>query len=161
MEKVIIAAMTEDRVIGKDGKIPWHYPEDLKHFRKKTRGFPVIAGKTTYQSIVEKLGEPLPERKNIVLSFEPMEVPEKVVNANSIEEALQAAEDTGKEKVFVIGGGSVYRQFLEKADRMVITFVDTEVDGDTYFPEWDDENWREVSRESSGDLEFVELLKDA
>lgn len=158
MEIVIIAAMTEDRVIGKEGDIPWYYPKDLEHFREKTKGYPVIMGKVTYKSIVEKLGNPLPDRKNIVLSFEPFEVPEEVENVHSIDEALQKAEETGKDKVFITGGGSVYSQFLEKADRMVLTFVDEEVDGDTYFPEWDEENWEEVSREKSGDLEFVEMV---
>lgn len=158
MEIVIIAAMTEDRVIGKEGDIPWYYPKDLEHFKDKTMGFPVIMGKVTYESIVERLGKPLPGRKNIVLSFEPFDVPEEVENVHSIEEALEKAEEIGKEKTFITGGGSVYDQFLDRADRMVLTFVDKEVDGDTYFPEWNDDNWKEVSRDREGDLEFVEMV---
>lgn len=158
MEFVIIAAVAENRVIGDQGDLPWHYPEDFRFFKEETVGFPVIMGRVTYEGIVEGLGGPLPERENIVLSFEEMDVPEEVVNVHGIEEAVEAARETGKERVYVAGGGSVYRQFLENdlVDRMLLTRIPESPEGDTYFPDWDEDEWEEVGRREAGDLEVVE-----
>jgi dihydrofolate reductase len=154
MEKVIVAAMAENRVIGKDDDIPWHYPEDLKHFRKLTTGYPVIMGRKTYFSLPKDY-RPLSNRKNIVLTRSDVDVPDEVSAANSFEEAWKTAEKTGKDKVFVIGGASIYGQSLEIADKMIITEIHEEHDGDTYFPEWNEDNWEEVERNDREELSFV------
>lgn len=162
METILIAAVAENRVIGKDGEIPWYYPEDLEHFREETTGHPVIMGSTTYRSIEERLDGPLPDRYNIVLSHEEIDVPEEVYNAHSIEEALDEAAEHEDTRVFVAGGASVYRQFMEDdlADRMVLTEIKPEYDGDTRFPEWDESEWREVEREEREEFDFVEYVKE-
>jgi len=154
MEKIIVAAMDENRVIGKDGDMPWHYPEDLKHFRKLTTGYPVVMGRKTYFSLPKDY-RPLSKRKNIVLTRSDVDVPDEVSVANSFEEAWHVAEKTGKDKVFVIGGASIYEQSLEIADKMIITEIHGEHDGDTYFPEWDEDNWEEVERDDREELSFV------
>lgn len=153
MDTVIIVAVAENGVIGQDGDIPWHYPEDFKHFRAATTGHPVIMGRTTYEGIVDGLGEPLPERTNIVLSFEEMDVPDDVVNVHGIDEALDAAEDTGADIVYIAGGASIYEQFLEedRVDRMVVTWIPEEPNGDTYFPEWDEDEWDITDEKMIGD----------
>ncbi|MFT4867848.1 MAG: dihydrofolate reductase [Candidatus Nanohaloarchaea archaeon] len=150
MEKIIIAAVTENRVIGKDGDIPWHFPEDLKHFKEKTTGHSVIMGRKTYFSLPEDY-RPLPNRKNIVLSRSNPDLPESVELAESLEEAWEKAG----QKAFIIGGSGVYEQTLEEADKMVLTRIHEEYEGDTYFPEWNEENWKEVERDDQGALSFV------
>jgi len=154
MEKVIIVAMDEKRVIGKNGDIPWHYPEDMKHFREKTTGNAVLMGRKTYFSIPEEF-RPLEDRKNIVLTGSNPDLPGKVEKAGSLEEAWRIGE-RHSEKLFIAGGSSVYRQTMEEADRMMVTRIHEEYDGDSYFPEWKEENWREVSREDGEELSFIE-----
>ncbi|MFB6203633.1 MAG: dihydrofolate reductase [Candidatus Nanohaloarchaea archaeon] len=158
MEKVIIAALDEDRVIGKDGDVPWHYPEDVKHFRETTMGSPVVMGRKTYESLPEDY-RPLPGRTNIVLTRSGKDYGEETRKAGSLEEAWEEAEKTGEDTVYIIGGESVYRQTLEQADRMVLTEIPGEHDGDTYFPDWDGEDWRETSRDDIGDLSIVEYTR--
>lgn len=157
MEKIIIAAVSENGVIGKDGDIPWHYPEDLKHFRKKTTGHSVIMGRKTYFSLPEDY-RPLPDRKNIVLSRSKPELPEKVELAESLEDALEKAEEHS-EKAFIIGGANVYEQALEEADRMILTEIHEKYDGDTFFPDWNKDNWEEVKRDDRDELSFVEYRR--
>lgn len=155
MEKVIISAVAENNVIGKNGGLPWHYPEDMEHFKETTMGFPVVMGRTTYLSLPESV-RPLEGRKNIVLTRSEMDVPGEVELANSLEEAWEIAEDTGKDKVFIMGGASVYEQTIDLADKMVLTEVHEEYEGDTFFPDWSEEEWKEVSRDDRGELSFVE-----
>lgn len=154
MEKIIIAAVSENGVIGKEGDIPWRYPEDLKHFRNTTIGYPVVMGSKTYLSLPDD-HRPLQGRKNIVLTRSGIEVPEEVELANSLEEAWSLVEDTGKQKVFVIGGASIYEQVLPEADKMLITRIHREYDGDTYFPDWKEENWREVERDDRDEFSLI------
>jgi dihydrofolate reductase len=155
MEKIIIAAVAENNVIGKENDIPWHYPEDLKHFKQTTTGFPVVMGSNTYLSLPDSY-RPLPGRTNIVLTREELDIDESVKQANSLEEAWELASENGKQKLFIIGGASVYSQTLEIADRMILTVIHKEFDGDTFFPEWNEDNWREVSRDDRKELSFVE-----
>lgn len=157
MEKIIIVAIAENGVIGKDGDIPWHYPEDLKHFKEKTMGHPVIMGSSTYRSLPEDY-RPLPGRKNIVLTRSGIETDESVSVANSLEEAYSIAEKDSK-KAFIIGGSTIYEQTLEDADRMIITRVHKEFDGDTFFPDWNKENWEETGREDRDELSFLEYTR--
>jgi dihydrofolate reductase len=154
VDKVIIAAVAENGVIGRDGDIPWDIPEDLEHFREVTMGYPLVMGSSTYRSLPGN-ARPLDGRKNIVLTRSGIDAPESVAEANSLDEAWEFARETGKEKVFVIGGASVYEQTLPEADRMILTRVHEEPEGDTYFPDWNRDNWEEVEREDRGEISFV------
>lgn len=152
MEKIIIAAVAENRAIGKDGDIPWHIPEDLERFKQKTTGHPVIMGRKTFESLPENF-RPLPDRTNIVLTRSDMDE-EGIKVAGSMEEAYSIAEELN-DKAFIIGGASVYEQALPDADEMEITEVKKEVDGDTFFPEFDREEWSEKKREAHEEFDFV------
>lgn len=156
MKLIIIAALTKDRVIGKDGQIPWHIPEDLKRFKELTKGHAVLMGRKTYES----LGKPLPHRRNVVLTSGEFR---GVETYSSIEQVLQALKD--EEKVFVIGGGQVFAQLLELADELHLTIVDQNVEGDSVFPEYGDlvkGSFRLVSSEEHRGYAFVhyERLRD-
>ena len=156
MKKIIIAAMGKQRTIGKNGEIPWHFPEDLRHFKEKTSGHAVVMGRKTFQSLPSSF-KPLPDRENIVLTrsdFSPKNDSVKV--ASSLEEAWKKA---GNEKVFIIGGESIYEQTLSQADKMILTKIDAEYSGDTFFPEYSEENWREVERIDKDELSFVEYQR--
>jgi dihydrofolate reductase len=136
----IVVAMAENRVIGNANRLPWHLPADLRHFRQVTVGKPVLMGRKTHESI----GRPLPERTNIVVTRDrSYEAPGCIV-VHSIESALKAAGD--REEVMVIGGTDFYRQLLPKADRLYLTLVHAEFEGDARFPELDEREWREVER---------------
>ncbi len=139
----LIVAMTPKRVIGCGNRIPWKLSTDLKRFKQITVGHSVVMGRKTYESIVRRLGHPLPERKNIVLSQNNLDAPGCIV-AHSLDEALRYA--TGSE-VFVIGGEDVYRAALPKADRLYVTMVFKEVEGDRFFPATAFETWAVVQSE--------------
>ncbi|PSQ17249.1 dihydrofolate reductase [Halobacteriales archaeon QS_8_69_26] len=156
VELVIVAAVAENGVIGAGGDLPWHYPEDLAHFKETTMGHPVVVGRNTYESIVDRIGEPLPGRTNVVLTSRDLDLPDGAVRAGSVAEAMERARATGSEVAYVVGGASVYRQFLPRADRMVITEIPESPEGDTYFPEYDRTEWVERDREERGDLALVE-----
>ncbi|MDO9154888.1 MAG: dihydrofolate reductase [Paludibacter sp.] len=139
----IIAAVSDNYVIGKSKKLPWHLPADLKRFKQLTTGQVILMGKRTFQSLPNG---PLPDRKNIVLSSTISEgIIKGYFEANSIEEALDLCENV--KKVFVIGGSVIYNQCMQLADDMYITWVHSDFDGDTYFPEVSATEWKEVSRE--------------
>lgn len=142
MNICIVVAMASNKVIGKDGKLPWHIPEDLKYFRNLTKGHPVIMGRKTFESILSRLGgHPLSDRTNIVLSryHDLNHWGKNVITASSFEDALDKASKAPKisDKVFVIGGESVYYQALPFATRMYITMLFRHFDGDAFFPEID------------------------
>ena len=153
MKKIIIAAMDEENAIGKKGEIPWHYPEDLKHFKEKTTGHSVLMGRKTYLSLPEGF-RPLPDRENIVLTRSNPSLDGSVKIVNSLDEAYESAEN---EKLFIAGGASVYEQTLEYADKMILTRVPGNHDGDTFFPEWNEENWELESRGEEKELVFEEF----
>lgn len=132
----IIVAIAENNAIGKDNQLLWYIPDDLKRFKRLTTGHPVIMGKKTYESLPIR---PLPNRMNIVLTDIPGEKIKDCTMAYSIEEAISHCPDG--EECFVMGGGMVYRQFLEIADKLYITFVHKEFDADTFFPEIDLSKW--------------------
>jgi len=155
LKKTIIAAIDQENAIGKNGEIPWHYPEDLKHFRNLTKGETVIMGRKTYFSLPEDF-RPLPERENIILTRGNPEVDESVKVMNSLEEAYESAEN---EKVFVAGGASVYDQTLKEADEMILTRVPGTHDGDVFFPDWDEEAWQLTERDESGNLLFERFIE--
>ena len=138
----IIVAVSDDWGIGKDNELLWNISEDLKRFKRLTTGNTVIMGKKTWESLPRR---PLPGRTNIVLTDDPKEIIDGSVTAYSIEDALSKCEK-GKE-IFVIGGGSVYRQFMQVADRLYITHVHKKAPADVYFPEIDLNIWEVVEKE--------------
>lgn len=143
MKISMIAAMAADRVIGLENKMPWHLPADLKFFKRVTLGKPVIMGRKTYQSI----GRPLPGRKNIVLTRDASLTIEGVDCVQTLEQATQLLGDI--EEVMIIGGATIYQQFLAQADRLYLTFIDLKVKGDTQFPDYQQvAKWNEITRET-------------
>lgn len=139
----IIAAVADDLAIGFKKKIPWYLPADLKHFKELTTGHTLIMGKRTFESLPNG---PLPNRFNIVMTTMLTEgVVDGYFEADSIDDALELSSNS--EKVFIIGGSVIYKQFMEHAEWMYITWVHGEFVADTYFPETDFSLWEEVSRE--------------
>lgn len=133
---VLVAALARNRVIGVDGRMPWHLPADLAHFKRVTMGHPVIMGRATFESI----GRPLPGRRNVVLSRTWTDAPDGVELAGSLDDALDRL-DAGP-PVMVIGGGQLYLEALSRASGMELTLVDADPVGDTRFPEWRSHDWR-------------------
>lgn len=140
-EITLVAAMARNRVIGREGGMPWHLPADLKHFKTVTMGCPIVMGRRTFESI----GRPLPGRSNIVISRSRLELPGGVLLAGSLDEAINLA---GAGRVMVIGGGQIYREALERADRLELTLIDAVITGDTVFPEWSEVEWQLVKMRS-------------
>jgi dihydrofolate reductase len=136
-----IVAMTSNRVIGRDNEIPWYLPADLAYFKKITLGHAVIMGRNSFVSI----GRPLPKRTNIIITRDPYYVTSCCPVAHSIAEALQIALDAGEEEAFIIGGGQIFNQSADIWDRLYLTEVHTEVDGDVYFPEINMNDWNLIS----------------
>jgi dihydrofolate reductase len=151
MRIALIAAMTRKRVIGRDNRLPWHLPGDLRHFRELTLGKPVIMGRLTFESI----GKALPGRTNIVISRRrDLVVPADVTLVSDTDAALKLAQAVavrdGADECMVIGGGTIYAAFLERAQRIYVTWVDADIPGDTVFPEWDVAQWKEISQTPGG-----------
>jgi dihydrofolate reductase len=138
----IIVAVSEDLGIGKNNELLWHLPEDLKRFKRLTYGNTVIMGKKTWESLPRK---PLPGRKNVVITDIPGESFNDAVTAYSIEDALSKCKKD--EEIFIMGGGSVYRQFMPLADKLYITHVHKKAPADVYFPKIDPEIWKVVEKE--------------
>lgn len=136
----IIAAVADNMVIGSNNSLPWNLPADLEYFKKNTLGKPVIMGAKTFESI----GKVLPNRKNIILSFDKDYRVEGCIAVTSIESALKEVKEN--EEVMIAGGASIYKQFLPLADRLYLTFIHHDFEGDTYFPKFDVNKWKEVKR---------------
>jgi dihydrofolate reductase len=136
-EIVLIAAVAErNRVIGNGMDLPWHIPEDLKHFKRMTSGHPLLMGRRTFESIVHQFGGPLPDRRMMVLTSQPsLSAYPDVETYASVEAALAAVDPA--ETLFIGGGGTVYDQFLSFADRLELTLVEGEFEGDAFFPEFE------------------------
>ncbi|MBL0625216.1 type 3 dihydrofolate reductase [Aeromonas jandaei] len=143
MKISMIAAMAHDRVIGKDNQMPWHMPADLAHFKRVTLGKPVLMGRKTFESI----GRPLPGRRNLVISRNPDYQADGIEVVGSVEAALALLTDNEVAEVMVIGGGHLYAELLPKADCLYLTRIELEVEGDTRFPAFADEQWQCVERE--------------
>lgn len=152
----IIAALTQERIVGVNGTLPWHIPEDLKNFKTITAGNVVLMGRKTFDSIPEKF-RPLPNRHNIVISRSVGDIPGVDV-CGSIQEGILKAQEYGKE-IFVIGGGSIYEQTLPLADKMVLSFVKENYQGDTYFPEYKKEEWGIQEQQEFEQFTLVTLTK--
>jgi dihydrofolate reductase len=139
----ILAAAAENGVIGNKNSLPWYLPADLKRFASITKPHTVIMGRKTYDSIFARIGKPLPERTNVIVTRQKdFEAPGCIV-VQSIEEALS---QPGEEK-FVIGGEEIFKLFFPFADKLLITEVHASIEGDVYFPEFDKSEWQETSRE--------------
>lgn len=141
MKISIIVAASVNNVIGINGQLPWHLPEDLRRFKAITMGKPMIMGRTTFESI----GRPLPGRRSIVMTRQADFAAAGCAVVPDVESALQAAGTV--DEVVVIGGGEIYRQFLPFADRIYLTRVQADIDGDTKFPELDMREWQVVAVE--------------
>ncbi|MDG2941817.1 type 3 dihydrofolate reductase [Exercitatus varius] len=155
----LIVAAANNRVIGKDNQMPWHLPADLAWFRQNTTGKPVIMGRKTFESI----GRPLPKRTNIVLSRRPF-AHEGVIWKNSLESAVDFLKDF--DEIMLIGGGELFEQYLSKADKLYLTQIQADIEGDTFFPElnwaeWEieHEEWRPADENNAYDLRFLILRR--
>ncbi len=137
----IIAAVSKNLCIGNANKLLCHIPGDLKRFKELTTGHAVIMGRHTFESLPNG---PLPNRKNIIITSMPEDIVQGCLPADSVEDALSMVEN--EDEVFVIGGGTIYKQFIHKADKMYLTWINKEFDGDTFFPEVDLNEWEEVAR---------------
>ena len=153
-EIIIIAAVAENNIIGKDGKIPWHIKEDFQHFKELTMGCPCIMGDKTYESLPIK---PLPGRENIVLTFDKNYHPKGAIIKYSFEDALEYCKNN--EKIFIIGGASIYKQGLKFANRMELTRIHKNYEGDTYFPEFDENEWKVEKKENHDGFSFISYVK--
>jgi dihydrofolate reductase len=141
----LIAALTQNNVIGKNNDLPWHLPDDMKYFMQTTKGHFVIMGRKNYDSIPEKF-RPLPNRTNIVVTRQKKFLAPNCQVVNSLEEGLSIAREAGQQEVFIIGGAEIYSRGLTHAHRLYLTDIHGEIEGDTYFPEFDKTLWTEVSR---------------
>jgi dihydrofolate reductase len=146
---IIIVAMTDKRIIGKGNELPWHLPEDLKHFKRQTSGQTVIMGENTYHSI----GKPLPDRNNIVISPD-MRSEESLTVCRDLDEALSKAHNFGK-KIFIIGGAYTYEHALPYADYLYISHLKKDYEGDVYFPIFDLDHWTKESSEEFDEFVFT------
>ncbi len=172
MRIVIVAAMTRDRVIGDLGRIPWHEAADLRHFKRTTTGHTVIMGRRTFESI----GQPLPNRRNIVLTRNRSYIlPDPALRnpdldlqpsidtrdtslraVHSLDEALEWCRRYDEQRVFIIGGAQIYSQTLPIVDEMIITHIErNDISGDTYFPRWNAADWEATPLESNARLRIV------
>ncbi|MDQ0245514.1 dihydrofolate reductase [Bacillus fengqiuensis] len=137
-----LVAMDQNRVIGKDNKLPWHLPADLKYFKELTMGHPIVMGRKTYESI----GRPLPGRENIVITRDKDYTAEGCTVIHSISE-VKELEEKRNDELFVIGGAEIFEQTFSIADRLYITMIEAVFEGDTYFPDFNEDEWVVVSKE--------------
>ncbi len=136
----IVVAISQNHAIGKDNKLLWYLPKDLKHFKEITTGHTIIMGRKTYESV----GKPLPNRRNIIITRQPIKI-EGCEVVNSVEAALALCKDEAE--VFIVGGAEIYRQALHLTDRIYLTIIHENFEGDTYFPEINADLWKETERQ--------------
>jgi dihydrofolate reductase len=136
----LLVAADEQNVIGKDNKLPWHLPNDLRYFKNQTWGMPILMGRKTFESI----GKPLQGRNSIVITRSSNWQHEGVAVVHTIDEAIASAEKLGAREVFVIGGAEIFASTAERADRIYLTRIHHQFDGDVYFPELAPDKWKQV-----------------
>ncbi len=154
MRVSVVAAVARGGVIGRGNAIPWRIPEDMERFRLVTTGHPVVMGRKTWDSLPARF-RPLPDRRNVVVTRNPAWADEGAERAGSLDDALRLVN--GAERVFVIGGGQLYAEALPRADDLLLTEIEADVEGDTWFPGWKREDFDEVGRElhvSENGVEF-------
>lgn len=160
MRVSLIVAKSENNVIGKNNKLPWHLKDDLQNFKKLTMGHHILMGRKTFESI----GKALPGRMSLVISSEARPVQENVLWFNSIFRAIKHAERSGESELFIIGGEKIYKYALSLVDRIYLTEVKSSVEGDVYFPQLSLKNWKKVSEQdftknAENDFDFsVQIL---
>ena len=137
-----IAAMSRNRVIGKDNKLPWNMPNDLAYFFKITRGHHIIMGR----KIFEANGKALPKRVNLVVTRNPNYNAPGCIVVESIQQALKYSESNGEAEVFIVGGGQIYEASLSITDKIYLTIIDAKIDGEVFFPELDPKSWKVISK---------------
>jgi dihydrofolate reductase len=140
MTLTIVVAISENRAIGKDNKLLWRLPKDLKHFKEITTGHTIIMGRKTYESV----GKPLPNRRNIIITRQAITI-EGCEVVNSIDAAIDLCKD--EQEVFIVGGSEIYKQAMKLTDRIYLTIVHKQFEADSFFPEIDPKEWKEVHRE--------------
>ncbi|TNE54279.1 MAG: dihydrofolate reductase [Bacteroidetes bacterium] len=139
-----IVAVARNGVIGKNNQIPWYLPADLAYFKRTTMGHHILMGRNSFRSI----GRPLPKRTNVVITRDPYFSASGVLVAHSIREALELAAANGETEAFIIGGGVIYRDSMDMWDKVYLTEVDAEPEGDVFFPDLDEADWKETWREA-------------
>ena len=153
MSLAIIAAVAKNNCIGIKNTLPWDIPEDLKHFQEMTNGKCVLMGQNTFDSILSRLGGPLPGRKNIVVTLDPnYQAPPGVEVFFDLDKALEKYKD---QELFIAGGASVYKQTIDRADFLYITHIDKDYEGDAYFPEVDWAKWQKIAEEKRQGFSFA------
>ena len=153
MKTVIIAALSKNRVIGRNNTIPWHYPADMKHFRRTTKGHPVVAGRKTYESFKIR---PLLGRLNFILTRNPdYTSDEGVIICQDLDQVVATVKERSAEKLFILGGAEIYNLALPLTDEMILTHLPIEVEGDAYFPQWDEAEWEVAEERREEDLVFA------
>jgi len=150
---IFIAAMTKARVIGKGGELPWKIPKELENFKRLTTGNTVVMGRKTYESILAYIGKPLPNRNNVVISTT-MDNQLDIDVCGSVKHGILKAKTYGKD-VFVIGGASIYKQALPLAEKMYISYIKEDYEGDAYFPKISTDEWEVERREDHQEFELV------
>ena len=144
MKLSLLAALSTNNVIGRDNEVPWRLSTDLKRLKAMTMGHHVIMGRKTYESV----GRPLPGRTNVVITRQESYAPEGVTVVHSLEDAVRIAARAGDDEAFILGGAEIYAQAMHRADRMYLTRVHAEVEGDTWFPDFDDvSEWHLIDAE--------------
>ncbi len=141
----LIAAVSENYVIGKNNQLPWRLPADMKYFKEKTEGHCVLMGRKNYISIPEKF-RPLTNRTNIVVTHQRNFKAEKCIVVNSVDEGIEIAQTNRESELFVIGGGEIYKQTIDLAEKLYITWVHKKFEGDTFFSEINFSLWKEIER---------------
>lgn len=141
----LIAALTKNRVIGKNNYLPWHLPDDMKYFMQTTKGHHVIMGRKNYESIPEKF-RPLPNRTNIVATHQKNYSAPGCTTVNTMEDGIALAQAANEKELFIIGGSEIYSLGMRFANRLYLTEIDATLEGDTYFPEFNINEWKELSR---------------
>jgi dihydrofolate reductase len=150
-------AVAENGVIGKENNLPWHLPEDLKHFKELTLGKTVLMGRKTYESIVTRLGKPLPGRKNVVITRQTdYKVPDGVLIFSNLETAFK---ELANEDIYVIGGAEIYKQALPYAQKFFLTRVKGKYQGDAFFPPVNWSQWEKITEEDFNNFTFLEFKK--
>jgi dihydrofolate reductase len=142
----MIAAVARNGVIGKANDLPWHLPDDMKYFMLTTKGHHVIMGRKNYESLPEKF-RPLPNRTSIVVTRQTDYKAPGCIIVNHLDDALKLAEKNGEAELFIIGGAEIYVLGMPLADRLYLTEIDTEIEGDTFFPSYKKMEWQEITRQ--------------
>ena len=162
MKVIQIVACSENNAIGKDNQMLWRLSDDLKHFKAVTRGHCVIMGRKTFDSI----GKPLSGRLNIVLTSSNSERYKNAFVSSSVNQAIQFCKDIERDKLFIIGGGQIYKQTLSITDEIILTKVKTEIEGDTFYPELDKNDWVDIPKQyfkkdekNDYDFDIINLLR--